>query len=115
MTPWLVALAVGAGSFLFRISMLVVAARAGVPPVAARVARYAVPVSFAVIATGGLLGEVEAGRAAAPPLGAAAAAVAAVRRIVLDALLMEAAGRAGAAVELVVGMPVLWLLSAALP
>lgn len=103
MTPWLVVLAVGAGSYLFRISMLVVAARRGVPPIAERIARHAVPVSFAVIATGGLADHLGASAAAAAPLGAAALAVVAVRRT----------GSPHAA--LVVGMPALWLLSAVVP
>jgi branched-subunit amino acid transport protein len=103
MTPWLVVLAVGAGSYLFRISMLVVAARRGVPPLAARIARHAVPVSFAVIATGGLVGQLGATAADLAPLGAAVLAVAAVRRT----------GSPNAA--LVVGMPALWALTAVLP
>jgi branched-subunit amino acid transport protein len=101
-TPWLVVLAVGLGSYLFRISMLVVAARTGVPPVAERVAAHAVPVSFAVIATGGMVDHLGASRAAAAPLLAAAVAVVAVRRT----------GSPHAALG--AGMPVLWLLSAVL-
>jgi len=103
MTPWLVVLAVGAGSYLFRISMLVVAARRGVPLLAERIARHAVPVSFAVIATGGLADQLTASTDAVAPIGAAAFAVVAVRRT----------GSPHAA--LVVGMPALWLLSAVAP
>ena len=103
MTPWLVVCAVGAGSYLFRISMLVVAARRGVPPMAERTARHAVPVAFAVIATGGLVDHLGASRASVAPLAAATLAVVAVRRT----------GSPNTA--LVVGMPTLWILSAALP
>ena len=103
MTPWLVVFAVGAGSYLFRISMLVVAARRGVPPIAERIARHAVPVAFAVIATGGLAEHLGASTAALAPLGAVALAVIAVHRT----------GSPNAA--LFVGMPTLWLLSAVVP
>jgi branched-subunit amino acid transport protein len=102
-TPWLVVLAVGAGSYLFRISMLVVAARRGVPPIAERIARHAVPVAFAVIATGGMVDHLDACTSSLAPLGAAALAVAAVRRT----------GSPNAA--LVVGMPSLWILAAVVP
>lgn len=92
MTAFLVVLAVGAGSYLFRISMLVLAARSGLPPVLERAARLAVPVSFAALATGALADDL-----------AAPGAIVAVRRT------------GSPPMALVAGMPTLWLLSAVLP
>jgi branched-subunit amino acid transport protein len=101
MTPWIVVVAVGAGSWLFRVSMLVVAARFGLPPVIERAARHAVPVSFAALATAAVADRVAgAGATAAVPLGAVLAAVVAVRRT----------GSPHAA--LLVGMPTAWALAA---
>lgn len=101
MTVWLVVVAVGVGSFLFRISMLVVAARAGLPTVLARAARFAVPTAFASLATTSLVGRVTADLASAAPTAAALlVAVVAVRRT----------GSRHAA--LVAGMPTLWVVSA---
>ena len=52
--PWVVIALAGAGTFLLRISMLVLAARTGVPAVVERAAAFAVPVSFAGLAAGAL-------------------------------------------------------------
>jgi branched-subunit amino acid transport protein len=102
-SAWIVVVAVGAGSFLFRISMLLVAARVGLPPVVERAAAHAVPVSFAALAAAALAGHVAAAGAVAAPAGAVAVAVVAVRRT----------GSPPAA--LAAGMPALWLLTAVLP
>jgi branched-subunit amino acid transport protein len=103
MTPYLVVLAVGLGSYAFRVSMLVVAARStsGLPPVVERAARHAVPVSFAALATSALADS--GGNGSLVPLLGVAAAVVAVRRT----------GSPHAA--LLVGLPVVWLVSAVLP
>ncbi len=100
MRAYAVVLAVGLGSFAFRISMLVLAARAGLPPIVERAARHAVPVSFAALAATAMAGYVETADAAVPPLAAVAVAVLAVRR----------SGSPHAAIA--VGMPTFWLLSA---
>lgn len=103
MTPWLVVLAVGVGSYLLRVSMLLFTARFGLPPVIERAARHAVPVSFAALATTGLADHVGASREEVAPLVAVAVAVVAVRRT----------GSSHAA--LAAGMPTLWLLTAVIP
>lgn len=103
MSAWMVVVAVGVGSYLFRISMLVLAARRGLPPVIERAARHAVPVSFAALAASALTGQLAASHAVVAPLGAVAVAIVAVRRT----------GSPHAA--LAAGMPTLWALSAVLP
>ena len=100
MTTWLVIAAVGAVTFLFRISMLVVAARVGVPPILERVTRLAVPTAFAALATTSLAGYATRGTAAIAPYVAVLVAVIAVRRT----------GSPRAA--LLVGMPTVWVLAA---
>jgi branched-subunit amino acid transport protein len=102
MTPWLIIVAAAAGTYLLRISMLVVSARRGVPPLLERVARFAAPTAFAALAATSLAGYAKDGGAAIAPYLAVAAAVVAVRRT----------GSPRAA--LLVGMPTMWLLSAAL-
>jgi branched-subunit amino acid transport protein len=99
MSAYLVVLAVGLGSYAFRVSMLVLAARTGLPSVVERAARYAMPVSFAALATTAVANHVETS-AALPPLAAVAVAVVAARRT----------GSARAAI--LAGMPTLWLLTA---
>ena len=103
MTAWIVVVAVGAGSYVFRVSMLVLAARAGLPPAIERAARHAVPVSFAALAASALTGHLTGADASLAPLGAVVVAVVAVRRT----------GSPHAA--LAAGMPALWVLSAVLP
>jgi branched-subunit amino acid transport protein len=103
MTVWLVVGVVGAGSFLFRISMLVLAARVGLPAVLERAAGFAVPVAFAVLAVTSLAAGVTSDLASLAPLVAVAAAAVAVHR----------SGSRHAA--LLVGMPTLWVLTAFLP
>lgn len=103
MTAFLVVVAVGAGSYLFRVSMLVIAARAGLPPVLERAAGLAVPVSFAALAAGALADDLAASGATLAPVAALVVAVVAVRRT------------GSAHTALVAGMPTLWVLSALLP
>lgn len=108
MTAFLVVVAVGLGSYLFRVSMLVLAARVGgLPPAVERAARFAVPVSFAALAAGAVTDRVVAagadtGEALAPVLAVVAAAVAVRRTGVPHAALLA-------------GMPTLWLSLAVLP
>ena len=104
MNPWVVIALAGAGSFALRISMLVLAARTGVPAVVERAAAFAVPVSFAGLAAGALANQVaQVGIGALPALLGVAAGIAAVRRT----------GAARSAI--LVGMPTIWVLSALTP
>ena len=99
MTAFAVVTVAGLGSYLFRVSMLVLASRGGLPPLLEHGARYAVPTAFAALATGGLASHIaDAGVFA--PTGAVLAAAVAVRRT----------GSPHAAV--LIGMPVLWALTA---
>ena len=100
MTPWIVVVAVGAGSWVFRVSMLVVAARIGLPPLVERAARHAVAISFAALATAALADRVAGADATVVPLVAVLVAVVAVRRT----------GSPHAA--LLAGMPTAWVLAA---
>jgi len=97
---WLVVAAAGAGSYLFRISLIALAARTALPPVLGRATGFAVPAAFAALAAAALAGEVTAGAASLAPVGAVATAVLAVR----------CTGSRHAA--MVAGMPALWILSA---
>ena len=99
MRAFAVVIAAGLGSYLFRVSMLVVAARRGLPPLLERSARYAVPTAFAALATGALVSQSTGSAAVAPVLAVAAAAIA-VRR----------SGSPHAA--LLTGLPVLWAATA---
>jgi branched-subunit amino acid transport protein len=104
MNVWVVIALAGAGSYLFRISMLVLAARTHVPAVIDRAAPFAVPVVFACLAAGGLATHTaEAGTGAVPALTGVAVGIAAARRT----------GASYAAI--LAGMPTMWLLSALTP
>jgi branched-subunit amino acid transport protein len=100
---WIVVAAIGAGSYVFRISMLVLAARHRIPPVVMRATRHAVPVSFAALAASSLAGQLTGAGAVVPPMAAVIVAALAARRT------------GSPPVALAAGMPVLWLLSALLP
>jgi branched chain amino acid efflux pump len=104
MKAFAVVLAVGLGSYAFRVSMLVVAARRGLPPVLERAARFAVPSAFAALAASSLAtaASTGAGDAIAPLVAVAAAGVAVYRTRSPHA-------------ALIVGLPVLWLVTAAVP
>lgn len=104
MNAWLVIVAVGAGSYLFRVSMVALVGRAGWSDRFDRASTFVVPSAFAALATSGIiagLGGYGAGSIA--PLAAAGVAVVAVRRT----------GSPHAA--MVAGMPTLWILYALLP
>jgi branched-subunit amino acid transport protein len=96
---YVVVIAVGLLSYAFRVSMLVLAARRGLPPVFERAARFAVPTAFAGLVAGSLVTSASAGRAVAPVLAVAAAAFA-VRRT------------GSPHMALLAGMPVLWAVTA---
>jgi branched-subunit amino acid transport protein len=104
MSVWLVVLAAGLGSYLFRLSMVVLVERIGTPVRLARASAFVVPASFGALAAGGVLANAAGAGIvhAIPPLAAVAVAVAAVRRT----------GSPYTAIA--VGMPALWVLSAIL-
>jgi branched-subunit amino acid transport protein len=97
---WLVIAAAGMGSYLFRISLIALAARATLPPSLGRATRFAVPAAFAALAASALAGQVTADTASLAPAGAVAVAVLAVRR------------PGSAHTALIAGLPTLWILSA---
>ena len=99
MTAFVVVIVAGVASYLFRVSMLVVAARRTLPAVIDRAARFAVPASFAALASASLATGVADVPALAPIVAVAAGAFT-VRRT----------GSPHAAV--LAGMPVLWFLTA---
>ena len=98
MTPWIVVAAVAIGSWLFRVSMLVVAGRSGLPPIIDRAARYAMPVSFTALAAAAL-GDQMAASGSIVPVVAVVVGVIAVRRT------------HSPYAAILVGLPIAWLLS----
>lgn len=102
MNVWLTIVAIGLGSYLFRLSVVAVADRLAMPAALARADELIAPSAFAALAATGIatacvgVGPIEA----LPPLAAAAVAVTAVART----------GSSYAAV--LAGMPTLWLLTA---
>ncbi|WP_277208166.1 AzlD domain-containing protein [Isoptericola croceus] len=102
MTPFVVIVLAGLGSYLFRISMVLLAERMRLPERLERASSFVAPAAFAALAATSIAAASMGAdvAAAVPPLGASAVAVAAVRLF----------RRAWAAP--LVGMPVLWLLTA---
>jgi branched-subunit amino acid transport protein len=101
MTVWAVILLAGLGSYLFRISMVLLAERVPLPATVERASGFVAPAAFAALAATGIA-TAAAGTdltQAVPLLAAAAVAVIAVRHT----------GRPYLAV--VAGMPTLWLLT----
>jgi branched-subunit amino acid transport protein len=103
MTVWLVVLLAGLGSYLFRISMVMLADRVTMPEKVEQASAFVAPAAFAALAATGItasaLGADIAG--ALPPLAAVAVAIIAVHRT----------GRPYMAV--LAGMPALWIVTAA--
>ena len=99
MRAFAIVIAAGLGSYLLRVSMLVVAARGGLPPLIERAARHAVPTAFAALAAGSLA-SLESGSGGLAAGAAVVAAAVAVRRT----------GSPHAA--LLAGMPTLWAVAA---
>jgi branched chain amino acid efflux pump len=105
MNTWIVIVAVGLGSYLFRLSMIILTGRITTPPYLERASGLVVPAAFAALAAAGVAAACSGlgvTRAAAP-LAAVVAAVIAVLRT----------GSSQAAI--LVGMPVLWIATALLP
>jgi branched-subunit amino acid transport protein len=105
MNAWIVILAAGLGSYLFRLSMIILAGRIMMPAYLERASGFVAPAAFAALAAAGVatacigLGATQA----AAPLAAVAAAVIAVLRT----------GSPHAAI--LAGMPALWITTALLP
>ena len=100
MTALLVVVAVGLGTYLLRVSMLLVASRVAIPALLQRAAPFAVVTSFAALAATSIANRALAGTDVVGPLLAMTAGAVAVRRT----------GSPPAA--LLAGMPVLWLAAA---
>ncbi|HEU4544217.1 MAG TPA: AzlD domain-containing protein [Jiangellaceae bacterium] len=104
MTAWIVILLAGLGSYLFRISMVVLTNRVALPAKVEQASEFVAPAAFAALAATGIAAaSVQAGDVAQaiPLLAAVAVAIVAVRLT----------GRSYVAV--LAGMPTLWLLSLA--
>ena len=102
MTAWFVILLAGLGSYLFRISMIVLADRIALPAKVEQASEFVAPAAFAALAATGIaVASTQAGTVvqAAPLLAAVAVAIVAVRLT----------GRSYLAV--LAGMPTLWLLT----
>lgn len=103
MTPWLVVLAAGVGSYLLRISMVVAIDRIRSTARLERVSTFAVPSAFAALAAAAVVaGAGGAGVEAIPPLGAVTVAGLAAWRTRSSYAAIAA------------GMPTLWALTAVL-
>jgi branched-subunit amino acid transport protein len=105
MSVWLVIVAAGLGSYLFRISMVVLADRVTMPAQLERASTFVAPAAFAALAAGGIAANTAGADIAGwiAPLAAVVVAVVAVHRT----------GRPYAA--LLAGMPTLWVLTALVP
>ena len=102
MTAWIVILLAGLGSYLFRISMIVLTERVALPARLEQASAFVAPAAFAALAATGIaFSSTQAADLmhAVPLLAAVAAAVLAVRLT----------GRSYVAV--LAGMPTLWLLT----
>ena len=105
MSTWIVIVAVGLGSYLFRLSMILLTSRITMPPYLERASGLVAPAAFAALAAAGVAAACSGlgvTRAAAP-LAAVVAAVIAVLRT----------GSPQAAI--LVGMSALWVATALLP
>jgi len=101
MNVWLVVVLAGVGSYLFRISLVMLADRVTMPQRLERTSVFVAPVAFAVLAVGGITASTMGVELVVvlPPVVAAAAAIAA-------ALLTRSASAA-----VLAGMPTLWIVS----
>jgi len=101
MSAYVAVVVVGIGSYLLRVSMLVLTARTGViPTVIERAARYAIPVSFAALATDAFAPSIALARTAIAPAAAVVVATIAVRRT------------RSAHAAILAGLPTLWIVTA---
>ncbi len=102
MTAWAVVLLAGLGSYLFRISMVILAEHLRLPARVERASAFVAPVAFAALAVTSV---------AAASLQSADVAAAAVLIVAVSAgvIAVRLTGRPYVAV--LVGMPALWLLT----
>ena len=101
MSAWFVVLAIGLGSYLFRVGNVLLADHIAMPPSLHEATEMVAPVAFAALAATGIAQAcfgVAVTEALAPAVAAAAAVLAVAR-----------SGRSWVAV--VVGLPVLWLVN----
>ena len=105
MSTWIVIVAAGLGSYLFRLSMIVLISRITMPSYLERASRLVAPAAFAALAAAGVAAACSGLgiTGAAAPLVAVAAAVIAVLRT----------GSSYAAI--LAGMPALWIMTVLLP
>ncbi|NDL56180.1 AzlD domain-containing protein [Phytoactinopolyspora mesophila] len=102
MNVWLVIVVIGLGSYVFRISMVLLIDHFDLPEWLTRASGFVAPAAFAALAAGSVaahVGDVDLLRAV-PVLGAVTAAVVAVRLT------------RKSYVAVLAGMPVLWILTA---
>jgi branched-subunit amino acid transport protein len=104
MNAWIVILAAGSGSYLFRLSMIILTGRITMPAYLERASGLVAPAAFSALAAAGVATACIGTGAtqAAAPLAAVAAAVIAVLRT----------GSSYAAI--LVGMPTLWITTSLL-
>jgi branched-subunit amino acid transport protein len=105
MNTWIVIVAAGLGSYLFRLSMIILTSRITTPPYLERASRLVAPAAFAALAAAGVAAACSGLgiTGAAAPLVAVAVAVIAVLRT----------GSPQAAI--LAGMPASWVATALLP
>ena len=100
MNVWLIVVLAGAGSFLFRLSLVLLADRVALPPRWERASVFVAPAAFAALAAGGIAAStigVTLAQALPPLIAVPVAAIAAyVTR--------------SAAAAVLTGMPTLWVL-----
>ena len=105
MSTWIVIVAAGLGSYLFRLSMIILTGRITMPPSLERACGLVVPAAFAALASAGVAaacGGLGITRSAAPLVAVAAAVIAVLRT-----------GSPQAAIR--AGLPALWVATALLP
>ena len=105
MNAWIVIAAAGLGSYLFRISMIILTGRITTPAYLERASAFVAPAAFAALAAAGIATacmDHGAPQAAAPLVAAAVAAIAVLRT-----------GSSYAAI--LAGMPALWIMTVLLP
>jgi branched-subunit amino acid transport protein len=105
MSTWIVIVAAGLGSYLFRLSMIMLTGRITMPRYLERASGLVAPAAFAALAAAGVAascGGLGMTQAAAPLVAVAAAVIAVLRT-----------GSPQAAI--LAGMPAMWLATALLP
>jgi branched-subunit amino acid transport protein len=104
MSTWIVIVAAGLGSYLLRLSMIMLTSRITMPPYLERASGLVAPAAFAALAAAGV-----AAACSGPGMTGAAAPLAAVAVAVIAVL---RTGSPQAAI--LVGMPALWVATALL-